>query len=109
MVGEEWIGSRRFCTEMSSECWWRRRGYMRFASWAGVGGWEELVRLFTFGTLEFNEALGLFTFIFTCVLFTFVGVFTGEVDGGIYRGRSESGAAIGELMWTQFCLGSVWG
>ena len=52
---------------------------MIFASWAGVGGWEELVGLFTFGTLEFNEALGIFTFIFTCVLFTFVGVFTGEV------------------------------
>ena len=82
---------------------------MRFASWAGVGGWEELVGLFTFGTLEFNGALGVFTFIFTCVLFTFVGVFTGEVDVGIYRGKSESGAAIGELVWTQYCLRSVWG
>ena len=109
MVGDEWIGSRRFCTEVRSECWWRTREYMRFASWAEVGGWEELVGLFTFGTLEFNGALGLFTFIFTCVLFTFVGVFTGEVDVGIYRGRSESGAAIGKLVWTQFCLGSVWG
>ena len=78
MVGDEWIGSRRFCTEARSECWWRRRGYMRFVSWAGVGGWEELAELFTFDTLEFNGALGVFTFIFTCVLFTFVGVFTGR-------------------------------
>ena len=31
---------------------------MRFASWAGVGGWEELVGLFTFGTLEFNGRWG---------------------------------------------------
>ena len=30
-----------------------------------VGGWEELVGLFTFGTLVFNGALGLFTFIIT--------------------------------------------
>ena len=44
-----------------------------------------MVGLFTFGTLKFNGALGFFTFIFTCVLFTFVGVFTGEVDGGIQR------------------------
>ena len=66
-----------------------------------------LVGLFTLGKSEFNGALGLFTFVFTCVLFTIVGVFTEEVDGGMYRGRSESGAAIGELMWTQFCLGSV--
>ena len=69
-----------------------------------------MVGLFTFGTLGFNGALGVFTlFIFTCVLVTVVCVFTGEVDVGIYRGRGESGAAIGELMWTQFCLGSVWG
>ena len=38
IVGDEWIGSRRFCTEVRSECWWRRRGYTRFASWAGVDG-----------------------------------------------------------------------
>ena len=82
---------------------------MRSASWAGVGGWEGLVGLFTLGTLEFSGTLGLFTFVFTCMLFTIVGVFTEVVDGGMYRGRSESGAAIGELMWTQFCLGSVWG
>ena len=82
---------------------------MRFASWAGVGGWEELVRLFTFGTLEFNGALGLFTLVFTCVLFTIVGVFIEVGNGSIYRGRSELGAAIGELMWTQLCLGSLKG
>ena len=58
-------------------------------------------------TLEFGGALGLFTWLFIWLLFTVVGVFTGVVDGGMYRGRSESGAAIGELMWTQFCLGSV--
>ena len=70
-----------------------------------------MVGLFTFGTLEFNGALGVFTFIFIfiCGLITVVCVFTGEVDVGMYRGRSESCAAIGELMWTQFCLGSVWG
>ena len=33
------------------------------------------------------------------VVYNCVCVFTGEVDVGIYRGRSESGAAIGELMW----------
>ena len=68
-----------------------------------------MVGLFTFGTLEFNGALGVFTFICMCVLITVVSVFTGEVDVGMYRERSESCAAIGELMWTQFCLGSVWG
>ena len=58
-----------------------------------------MVGLFTFGTLGFNGALWVFTlFIFTCVLFTVVCVFTGEVDVGIYRGRGESDAAIGELM-----------
>ena len=66
-----------------------------------------MVGLFTLGTLELSGALGLFTFVFTCVLFTIVGVFTEEVDGGMYRGRSESGAAFGELMWTQFCLDPV--
>ena len=82
---------------------------MRSASWAGVVGWEELVELFTLGTLDHSVALGLFTLVFTCVLFTIVGIYTGVSDGGMYRGRSESGAAIGELMWTQFCLGSLWG
>ena len=82
---------------------------MRSASWAGVVGWEELVGLFRLGTLDLSDAFGLFTLVFTCVLFTIVGIFTGVGDGGMYRGRSESGAAIGELMWTQFCLGSLWG
>ena len=58
-----------------------------------------MVWLFTFVTLGFNGALGVFTlFIFTCVLVTVVCVFTGEVGVGIYRGRGESDAAIGELM-----------
>ena len=58
-----------------------------------------MIGLFTFGTLRFNGAFGEFTlFIFTCVLVTVVCVFTGEVDVGIYRGRGESDAAIGELM-----------
>jgi hypothetical protein len=74
-----------------------------------VGGLEELVELFTLGTIAMCGSLGLFTLVFTCVLFTIVGVSTGVGDGGMYRGRSESGAAIGELMWTQFCLGSLWG
>ena len=109
MVGEEWIGSRRFCTDVSRECWWRRRGQMRSASWAGVGGLEELVELFTLGTLDLSGALGLFTLVFTCVLFTIVGIFTGVGNGGMYRGRSDPGLAIGELMWTQLCLGSLGG
>ena len=74
-----------------------------------MGGWEESVELFTLGTLDLSGALGLFTLVFTCVLFTIVGIFTGVRDRGMYRGRSGSGAAIGELMWTQFCLGSVRG
>ena len=58
-----------------------------------------MVGLFTFGTLGFNVAVWVFTLIiFTCVLFTVVGVFTGEVGVGVYRGRSESDAAFGELM-----------
>ena len=58
-----------------------------------------MVGLFTFGTLGFNGEVWVFTlFIFTCVLFTVVGIFTEEVGVGIYRGRGESDAAIGELM-----------
>ena len=53
--------------------------------------------------------VGLFTLVFTCVLFTVVGILICVGEGGIYRGRSELGAAIGELMWTQLCLGSVGG
>ena len=74
-----------------------------------MGGLEKLVELFTLGTVAMCGSLGLFTLVFTCVLFTIVGIFTEVGDGGMYRGRSESGAAIGELMWTQFCLGSLWG
>ena len=74
-----------------------------------MGGLEELVELFTLGTVAMCGSLGLFTLVFTCVLFTIVGVSTGVGDGGMCRGRSESGAAIGELMWTQFCLGSLGG
>ena len=52
---------------------------MRFASWAGVGGCEGLVGLFTLGTLGFRGAVWVFTlFICTGVLFTVVGVFTGR-------------------------------
>jgi len=44
-------------------------------------------------------------FLFT--VFTVGGAFTCVVGGGIYRGRGVLFAAIGELMWTQLCLGSV--
>ena len=44
-------------------------------------------------------------FLFT--VFTVRGTFTCVVGGGIYRGRGVLFAAIGELMWTQLCLGSV--
>ena len=58
-----------------------------------------MVGLFTLGTLGFKGAVWVFTcFICTGVLFTVVGVFTGEVGVGIYRGRGELDAAIGELM-----------
>ena len=52
-----------------------------------MGGLEELVELFTLGTVAMCGSLGLFTLVFTCVLFTIVGVSTGVGDGGMYRVR----------------------
>ena len=51
---------------------------MRFASWAGVVGWEELAGLFTFGTLEFNGGVGgIYIYIHMCAIY---------ICGCIYRG-----------------------
>jgi hypothetical protein len=70
------------------------------------------VGLFTLGTVSIGMGRGVVAlctsfawFLFT--VFTVRGTFTCVVGGGIYRGRGVLFAAIGELMWTQLCLGSV--
>ena len=68
------------------------------------------VELFTLGTVNIGVmGRGVVTlcaafawFLFT--VFTVEGIFTCVV---VYRGRGVLFAAIGELMWTQLCLGSV--
>ena len=51
---------------------------------------------------------GIYIYIHVCVNYSCVCIYRGGRCRHIQR-RSESGAAIGELMWTQFCLGSLWG
>ena len=67
------------------------------------------IGLFTLDTLIICEMGGVFTIVFTWFVFAGVRIFTHVGEGGIYRGRSVLFAAIGKLMWTQLCLGSVGG
>ena len=100
---------------------WRSRGWVRvrvvrevlvgvsvrggYVEVRGCGG--SLCTGVVFAGQSVTVDVRLFTLVFTCVLVTVVGILICVGEGGIYRGRSVLFAAIGELVWTQLCLGSV--